>query len=144
MELRDYLSPDEYVLALVRNVNIEDGEFRNIAVTNRRIILFKTKQRGLLKKTEEVSDMRSFFFEGAHRIVLHRREKGIPGKIKWIYVFVGDATFKIYPGIGRTSPDNVLTTLIRVFEDLGLQREDKYEDLEDGERNYDITFTFPE
>ena len=148
MELRDYLSPGEYILALIRNVkvtnNIYGGEFRNIAVTNKRIILFNTKKTRLLRKTDEVSDMKSFLFEGNRWIMLHYWEEGGPGKIKWILVHIGGGTFKISSGIGRTSPYNVLTTLIRAFEALGMRGDSKSENQGNNARTYDITFTFPE
>ena len=66
MELRDYLMPAEYILGIIRKIDVDYGKFSNLAITNKRFIAFNVKKkRSLFKSWEEVTDLKSVFFEGA-------------------------------------------------------------------------------
>ncbi|WP_457751506.1 hypothetical protein [Thermococcus sp.] len=58
--------PGEYILGVVRNVNVNHGEFKNIAITNHRLILFNSKtKRSFLKSSTEITKMHSLPFDNA-------------------------------------------------------------------------------
>ena len=83
MELRDYLMPGEYILGIIRKIDIDDGRFSNLAITNKRFIAFNVKKkRSLFKKWEEVTDLKSVFFEGSCGVEV-RYDYDIK---KWLYV----------------------------------------------------------
>ncbi len=132
MELRDYLMPGEYILGIMQKLDINNGKFHNIAVTNKRFILFNTKKRGFLKKVQEITKMESLSFENSCGIRVEWRKKGL--KTQWIILYV---CARIYPrssqkvgctsagsvmitgsSIGGTSPDEVLNMLTNIFNSL--------------------------
>ncbi|WP_297073340.1 hypothetical protein [Thermococcus sp.] len=76
MELRDYLMPGEYILGIIRNVDVNYGDFKNFAITNRRFILFNTKKkRSLFKSQEDISKMSSVAFGDACGMGIKRKRK---------------------------------------------------------------------
>jgi len=76
MELREYLSSDEYILGIIRNVDVDYGKFKNIAITNKRFILFNTKKKRSLFKTQEIiSKASSVAFANACGLMIIRERK---------------------------------------------------------------------
>ncbi|ASJ02301.1 hypothetical protein A3L09_03005 [Thermococcus profundus] len=78
MELRDYLMPGEYILAVVKKIDAT-GNFRNLAVTNKRFILFNTKRKMIPfgKDKEEISNMHSIVFENSPAIQILENEERV-------------------------------------------------------------------
>ena len=44
MEFRDYLMPGEHVLRVIKKVNINDGEFKNLVIQKKKKSLFSTSE----------------------------------------------------------------------------------------------------
>ena len=137
MELRDYLMPGEYILGVMHNVNINNGEFHNIAVTNKRFIVFNAKKRGLLKKVQEITKMESLPFENGCGIRIKWRKRGL--KTERVIL---DVCWRVYrhsaqrlgctgasnlmitgSSLGRTSPDDVLSMLSKVFNSIAHEKD---------------------
>ncbi len=79
MELRDYLMPGEYILAVFNNLSISPGDFNGLAVTNKRIILFNTNLgiNKLLRRNRpgDIKNLKSTFFKDTPMIQMEVHEK---------------------------------------------------------------------
>ena len=141
MELRDYLMPGEYILGTIRNINI-DYRFSNLAITNKRFIVFNVKKkRSLFKSWEEVTDLKSVFFEGFCGVQLIY-DNDIK---KWVHIdlcekiwynpqkriyacYSNKNAMEIYPKLRGPSIRDILDTLIGIFNSLSPKESSLYED----------------
>ncbi|WP_457753427.1 hypothetical protein [Thermococcus sp.] len=86
MGLRDYLMPGEYVLGVIKKIDVRlsgTSNFRNLAVTNKRFILFNTKRKiiPLGKEKDEISNMHSIVFENSPAIQILENNERI-----WVHI----------------------------------------------------------
>ena len=96
MELRDYLIPDEYIVLVLSGVKASSGlslgvgttlhkTYENIAITNKRIILFNTKKsitKFFKRSSGQVTEIESFHFDNAQGIKIKKWLKKTRGGIE--------------------------------------------------------------
>ncbi|WP_297535262.1 hypothetical protein [Thermococcus sp.] len=122
MELQDYLMPDEYIISLVQGKfkpRAEIDEFNNVAVTNKRIILYRESQKRFLRRTPSkprIESLRSWHFSEIDFIQITHFKDEKPSLIIWlkpaghIEVYIEDW------GVGAKRLDSALSTIAKKVE----------------------------
>ncbi len=123
MKLRDYLMHNEYIIGLVQGKfkpRAEIEEFNNVAVTNKRIILYReSRKRGFLRRTQanpQIESLRSWHFSKIDFIQITHFKDEKPSLIIWLKP-VGHVEVYIEDwGVGAKRLDSALSTIAKKVE----------------------------
>ncbi len=131
MDLHEYLMTGEYVITILDRVKV-DGVYDHLAITNKRIILFKTSKSGFLRrKSTEISSLKLYPLKGIREISIQMTHDTF--SIYYVRMHARNEnhdlvfSLRIEPKIGRTDVRTVYGILWTTLESISTRYETNLE-----------------